>query len=63
MGRSDIIDISVHLKHETEAAILVSDGTKEAWLSKRLIEYEKDKGKTTYTVSLPEWLAVEKGLV
>ncbi len=59
----EIIDICVTLKHDKVLAILVNDGTKDVWLPKSIIEYEKDRGKETYTVTLPHWLAIEKGLV
>lgn len=64
MTRSDIIDLTVDLHHETDRAVLVSDtGDKEdaVWLPLSQIEIEPDGG--THVVSLPEWLASEKGLV
>ena len=45
-------------KHETESALLVTDGIKDYWLPKRLTE---DNGDGTFAI--PEWLAVEKGIV
>jgi hypothetical protein len=62
--RSDIIDVTVHLHHETEKAVLVSDtGDKDdaVWLPLSQIEIERDGA--THSVSLPEWLAIDKGLV
>lgn len=63
MSRSDVIDINVHLHHETDKAVLVSDtGDKDdaVWLPKSQIEIEPDAA--THVVSLPEWLAIEKEL-
>jgi hypothetical protein len=62
--RSDFIDIAVTIRHQTDAAILVSDGSirdeKEVmvWLPKSQVEINDDQ-----TITLPEWLALEKGLI
>jgi hypothetical protein len=64
-GNSDIIDIEMELHHETDKAVLVSlDGNskKAIWLPKSAIEIEKKKG-SVHTVSLPEKLAYDKGLI
>lgn len=60
-GRSDLVDITVELRRETEKAWLIFDGTKEAWLPKSQAEIER-AGKA-YTATMPEWLAKEKGLI
>lgn len=63
MSRSDVIDVNVHLHHETDKAVLVSDtGDKDdaVWLPKSQIEIEPDGA--THVVSLPEWLAIEREL-
>lgn len=57
-GRSNLIDIAAELRHETDAALLLFDGVKEAWIPKRLVE---DNGDGTY--AMPEWLAQDKGLI
>ena len=59
--KSDLIDLEVEIKAETDAAVLVSDGDKEAWLPKSQIEIER-KGRVA-TVTLPEWLAIAKEFV
>jgi hypothetical protein len=56
--RSDIIDISGEKRGETEKAIRWFDGKQTVWLPKSQIEVNDDG-----TVSLPEWLAREKGLI
>ena len=61
-GRSDLADICVEQKAITERAILVSDGTMEAWLPLSQIEYEKNIDGTI-TVTGPEWLLTERGLL
>lgn len=63
--RSDLTDITVHLHQETERAILVSDDgdrDKAVWLPKSQVEYVAKPGGIC-EVSLPEWLATERGLV
>lgn len=62
--KSDVIDLTVQLHHETEKAVLVSDTAdpKDAvWIARSLIEIEPDGA--THTITLPEWLAKEKGLI
>ena len=62
--KSDLIDIEVCIHYETDKAILVSiDGEKEnsKWLPKSQIEIHKEGNKTEIT--LPEWLAKDRGLI
>ena len=64
-GKSDLIDVSMTKHAETAKAILVSDtGDKDdaIWLPKSQIEVDDD-GHGNVTVTLPEWLATDKGLV
>lgn len=63
MTKSNIIDLDLHLHHETEKAVLVSeDGNKDnaVWLPLSQIEIESESGYVV--VTLPEWLSLEKGL-
>ncbi len=63
-GRSHLIDVSVVLVHETDRAVLVDHGGSEnVWLPKSAIEIERDAGGKTWTVTLPERLASEKGMI
>lgn len=67
MGRHhDLVDIEVRLHHKSAKAILVSDDGDEAnavWLPLSQIEID-DQGKNgVVTVTVPEWLAIDKGLV
>jgi hypothetical protein len=39
-------------------AVLVNDGDKDYWLPKSLAENNRDG-----TFTIPEWLAIEKGIV
>ena len=58
MSDPKLFDFAATLKHETDNAYLVNDGDKDYWLPKKLTE---DNGDGTFTI--PEWLAVEKGIV
>ena len=64
-GRSDITDVCLELHHVTAKAILVSDGatdSEKVWLPLSQIEFEKNQDGTI-TVSGPEWLLTDKGLL
>lgn len=63
--RSDLIDLTMHLHHETDKAVLVSDDgdrTKAVWLPKAAVEIERTS-KAIVVVTIPERLAIERGLV
>lgn len=64
--KSKLIDVSMTLHVETSAAILVSDdGDKEkaVWLPKSQVEFTEPNAKQITEVTMPEWLAKEKGLI
>ena len=63
--KSDIIDITVQKLHETEKAVLVTDSIPEkgVWLARSMIEIEPADVGGLYIVTLPEWLALDKGLI
>ena len=72
--KSDIVDISCMIVAEREKAIAITDGTVEFrdgrerdkwfWLPRSYIEIEPDVDKPLlFIVSMPEWMATEKGLV
>jgi len=66
MTKSNIIDIDVEVTARTEKAVLVHTGIKEqaVWLPLSQIEIEpNDAFPGIETVTLPEWLALEKGLI
>lgn len=61
-SESDLVDITVDLKHQTALAWLVSpDGKREVWVPKSQCELVKD-GKA-WCLTMPGWKAKEKGLV
>lgn len=68
--KSDLVDVSAELRHETDKAYLIYDGRSETkkgdtavseirtWIPKSKVDYD---GKQTFT--MPEWLALEKGFI
>lgn len=60
--RVDLVDIICKLKHETDAAWLIDDGDRDVWLPKSQCELELSKNMVC-TITLPEWLAIEKELI
>lgn len=58
MKKHDIIKIAADLRHETDKAFLLFDGSKEAWVPKAQVENNSDG-----TFSMPEWLAMDKGFI
>lgn len=61
-----LVDITVEKLHETERAVLVTDSTPDnaVWLAKSLIEMEPNAlNAGLVDVTLPEWLATERGLI
>lgn len=67
MGKRELIDIAGCLHRETEKAILFSDtaDVKDAkWIPKSQCEFVRDGGQERFiTVTLPEWMAKDKGLI
>ena len=62
--KSDLIEISGIIKHETEKASLLDHGGKEpCWLPKSQVEIEPDTNRKTVTVTLRQSLAEDKGIV
>ena len=65
--KSDIIDISLILVNQTEKAILVNEtednSGRSVWLPKSKVEFEDVTPGTVTTVTIPEWLALDKGLI
>lgn len=62
--RSDLVDISVVLVHETDRAWLLDyGGSEKVWLPKSQGELARDVGGKSWTLTLPERVANEKGLI
>ena len=65
LAKDRVVDLELHIHASTERTIKVSLHDEPAagvWLPKSQIESEPI-GKNLFTVTLPEWLAIEKGLV
>ena len=66
VARSDIEDVMGEIVHETSQAVLFHTGIKEqaVWLPKSQIEiHVDDPAPGLVTISAPEWLLIDKGLV
>lgn len=67
--RSDLVDVMVQKHAETAKAVLVSDDgdkAKAVWIPLSQCEIEpgpKANGEQFYELTLPEWLAKDKGLI
>ncbi len=56
-GNSDLIDITGDVKGETEKAYRFYDGKTTVWLPKSQVEWDGE------TMTMPEWLALDKELI
>jgi len=65
--KSNLIDITVVKHAETTKAVLVSDNgdkSRGVWVPLSQCEIEPEDGeKDIYVLTLPEWLAIDKGLI
>ena len=59
MTRSDLVDISGEIRGETERAWRFFDGTIYVWLPKSQCEWDEN----THEMTMPQWLAQDKGLI
>jgi hypothetical protein len=55
---TQLIDIAAEIRHETDKAYLLFDGTREKWVPKALVE---NNGDNTFT--MPVWLAEDRGFI
>ena len=51
------------IKWETDAAYLLSDGVNEFWVPKSQVHEKEQIQNSDYEFAIPEWLAIEKGIV
>jgi hypothetical protein len=58
MSDDELVEIAAEIRHETERAYLLFDGTRTAWVPKSLVE---DNGDGTFT--MPLFLAEQKEFV
>lgn len=62
MSNDDLITINADILQVTDAAVLIDCGGEEVWLPLSQIDFDGERGDANVSVSLPEWLADEKGL-
>ena len=60
--KSELRDYAVKLITETPKAWLVHDGKKDFWIPKSVGELELNRDGKTYTLTVPAYWAVNKGL-
>jgi len=63
--KSDLVDVACHIHHTTERAVLVSDDgdvERACWLPLSQVEIEM-KRPPIAEITMPEWLAKERGLI
>jgi hypothetical protein len=58
MGESELIDISVEIRGETDKAYRLFDGATMEWIPKSQCQDNEDG-----TFTMPVWLAREKGFI
>ena len=59
------VEFCGEIKHETDMAYLVNDGTNDVWIPKSQVE-EMERVKPDaddYIFIIPEWLAIEKEII
>lgn len=62
--KTKLIDITVIICHHTDRAVYADFGGKEpVWLPLSQIEISPNEDNSTHTLTLPEWLAREKGMI
>lgn len=57
------VEIECEVRVITEKALLVYDGKQEVWIAKSQITDETEERGETTSIFIPEWLALEKGLI
>lgn len=62
--KSDLVDIQAEILTETDKAVRVENLKAESiWLPKSQIEIERRTGSGGVLLTMPDWLAREKGLI
>lgn len=57
------IDVAVTLERETAKAYLVNEGHKSVWVPKSQVTLNFGTNGVVESITLPEWLAFDKGLI
>lgn len=59
----ETITITADILRRTEKAVFIFDGAVQVWLPLSQVECEFEPGETAVELEVPEWLAMEKGLI
>lgn len=62
MPHDDMITIHADILQVTDAAVLIACEGEEVWLPLSQIDFDGERGDMNVSISLPKWLADEKGL-
>lgn len=57
------VEIACIVKHQTDNAMLINDGSKDVWIPKSKITDECETNGVIESIFIPEWLALEKELI
>ena len=57
------VEITVEVKRETSFAVLANDGDVEAWVPKSQISRREKIKRGVEEITVPLWLAIQKGFV
>ena len=58
------LEFEIEIIRETDKAILISDGMAQEWIPKSQLEDDPEKqANGLYFIIIPEWLAIDKGLI
>lgn len=63
MAANDPVEIACRVVYMTEKAVRIDDGKEIVWVPKSQIEEADDLDEDTKSITIPEWLAQEKGLI
>lgn len=63
MADNDPVKIDCRIVHSTAKAVKIDDGKVIEWVPKSAIEEEDDLDENTKSITIPEWMAKEKGFI
>lgn len=58
-----MVDLELLVIAETDFSVLVSDGDVDVWLPKSRLEFDSLRIGGHTEIAVPEWLAIDRGLV
>lgn len=65
MSRNEIVEVDGAIEARTDRAILfhTGDKTQAVWLPRNQIQIDDAGFPEIFTVSMPEWMALDRGLI